>query len=519
MRFVFAAFFPLWILGSAFAAFAAGLPPTSSWHFPPQSDDVIVWNSSFELSVVLTGFDANQDGFDDVVLGFPQIDYANNTFDENSGTIFQFLGTKYFSDNDFSYITRSDSLSFASRLIHGGDINGDKYEDIIVHDPAWNITADGAKGRMFIYFGSEFGLSETSATIVENKSAERFEYCLVGDGNGDMNNDGYDDYFCSRRISNETSGIEDDVVVVDGHYGSPNDEMHSSSDWEIAYADCHPQSLRITVIGDVNGDHFDDLLISCHYGADRSVYIYDGGPMGLGKTPSQIFDEYTTNLDSWKYATRIGDLNGDGFDDVISSNDYESALVAKEIYVFYGSLQGVRDAPDEVISIGDLGTFVSGIYFIRSPTARDFNADGIADIFYSANVSTMRLLCGSPDGFEGKPCWEASVYELSPPMMFGGWSMSSGYIDEDSMADVVISTAKYGIEKADLGYENYAFGFISASASSTTTSTTTTTTTIPMDDDATDDDATDDDSGIPLDDDARDAADGEDDDEEGCCGC
>src|SRR5438046_1890180 len=74
--------------------------------------------------------------------------------------------------------------------------------------------------------------------------------------------------------------------------------------------------------GDVNGDGFGDVIIGANsYTAgepkEGRSYVYDGSPTGLSPTPNWRADGHQRRALFGDAVGTAGDVNGDGFDDVI----------------------------------------------------------------------------------------------------------------------------------------------------------------------------------------------------------
>src|SRR5262249_44207126 len=81
--------------------------------------------------------------------------------------------------------------------------------------------------------------------------------------------------------------------------------------------------VAVAGVGDVDGDGYADVAVGAQHanGSKGAVYVYRGGPGGLGTTPvpSWILPAPSGNPgSSFGYAlNQAGDVNGDGYSDLI----------------------------------------------------------------------------------------------------------------------------------------------------------------------------------------------------------
>ncbi|MFH0991077.1 MAG: FG-GAP and VCBS repeat-containing protein [bacterium] len=143
-------------------------------------------------------------------------------------------------------------------------------------------------------------------------------------GLGDINNDGWDDFAVSAI------GIHKTFL----YFGGPK------------ILDAAPDIVlkgggRMS-IGDLNGDGRKDLVIrqSVTTGNIDTLLVYFGkqpslaSPLSLDTIPGFIFYS-ETGVDMYGYSFAIGDLNADGFDDLVVSASWYSSYRGK-IYVYLG---------------------------------------------------------------------------------------------------------------------------------------------------------------------------------------
>ena len=195
---------------------------------------------------------------------------------------------------------------------------------------------------------------------------------------GDVNADGYDDVVIGANFYPAESG-EGRAYVF---FGGP--VMHVVADLVIPSPSSTTRWFGISVAGagDFNGDGYSDFIVGARYAGPGKAFIYYGGP-SLDATPDLTLTGEQPTSGSWfgNSVAPIGDVNGDGFDDVIvGAPAYGSAPSAVgRAYVFYGG--NVPDAlPDRVftgINAGDRLGWAVG-------SAGDMNGDGHPDVFATA---------------------------------------------------------------------------------------------------------------------------------------
>ncbi|GAF69044.1 unnamed protein product, partial [marine sediment metagenome] len=180
-------------------------------------------------------------------------------------------------------------------------------------------------GRVYVYFG---GLSMDSDPDVifdgENEGDRLSFYNLSA---GDVNNDGYDDVLVGAGLWNSLTGR---VYVF---YGSAS--MDPFVDAALAdivldgenVGDMFGDSVSS---GDINNDGYDDVIIAAdeYNNATGRVYVYHGG-LSMDTMPDIILDG--ENEQNWfGIPTRlVGDVNGDGYNDVAIGGDHR-------VHIFFG---------------------------------------------------------------------------------------------------------------------------------------------------------------------------------------
>ena len=160
-------------------------------------------------------------------------------------------------------------------------------------------------------------------------------------GNGDLNGDGYSDIVISGRPLN---GDQWDMIL---HIYLGSTQPDSVADYIFEPIENYETITRygreVAFDGDINGDGIDDLVVSdSEAGAigQGCVYIYYGGNQ-LPTEPNITLDGSDYASDSWGLEFGIsidisGDLNGDGYNDLVVGSVGPSEIFYGQVDVFYG---------------------------------------------------------------------------------------------------------------------------------------------------------------------------------------
>ena len=193
--------------------------------------------------------------------------------------------------------------------------------------------------------------------------------------------------------------------------------LTATQGFRIFGADAYDQSgFSVSSAGDVNGDGFDDLIIGARFG-DASgnaksdageSYVIFGKSTGFADidlatlTATQGFRIFGTDADdrSGCSVSSAGDVNGDGFDDLIVGAPYGDAsgnakTYAGESYVIFGKSTGFADIDLATLTASQgfriFGADADDLSGISVSSAGDVNGDGFDDLIIGA-------LCGDAAG-------------------------------------------------------------------------------------------------------------------------
>lgn len=403
--------------------------------------------------------DINGDGYDDIIVSAPGADYGYS----NSGSIYVVFGSDSSANPDIDLSSLDGTTGFrfdgysseeiGKSVSSAGDINGDGYDDLLVGAP-WGDGNWGAnaRGTTYVIFGKTSGYSATmdysdldgTAGFALHGMFEDDQAGYSVSAAGDFNNDGFDDILIGSPYydgSADQSGVS--FIMFGKSSGFSADFELNSIDGTNGIG-FYGQNIydssgkSVSSVGDINGDGFEDIIIAAP-GAnnDGSAYIvfgHDSTAFSFGFGLASLDGSDGFRVDGFGYDSKFGnsvsgagDINGDGFDDLIigvpygnhksdfygPGNDYfGSNLNNGSAYVIFGTDGGFVPVLDLETLNGTNGFRLDGEnagqhigYSVSS--AGDINGDGYADIIvgmeygdYSAsNSGSSYVVFGHETGF------------------------------------------------------------------------------------------------------------------------
>jgi len=379
--------------------------------------------SDFSGESVSDAGDINGDGFDDLIVGALDAD-PNGT---NSGSSYVVFGQASGFSAAMNLSTLNGSNGFRLDGVAGdrsgrsistaGDVNGDGFDDLIVG--ARYADSNGVNsGSSYVVFGKASGFNAAMNLSTLNGSngfrldgvADDFSGDSVSNA-GDVNGDGFDDLIVGAQGAGSNGPYSGSSYVVFGKASGFSAAMNLSTlngsngfrlDGEVAY---DQSGVSVSTVGDVNDDGFDDVIVGAS-GTDSngtwsgSSYVVFGKASGFsaamdlstlnGSNGFRLDGESKFDL-SGESVSNAGDVNGDGFDDVIVSafRADPNGSYSGSSYVVFGQASGFSAAIDLSSLDGSDGFRLDGRTAYDGSgrsvsTAGDVNGDGFDDLIVGA---------------------------------------------------------------------------------------------------------------------------------------
>ncbi|MDP3980283.1 MAG: hypothetical protein Q8Q33_02590 [Chlamydiota bacterium] len=393
---------------------------------------ILTTNESNDLfgEFISGGQDVNHDGIDDFAIGAPGLGT-----DSNPGKVYLIFGRRVFP-------SRTSLSRLTNKIIFVGERPGDKagpvalgdldrngYAEVIIGAPK-HSASDDAEGKIYIFRGKSLRFSADSTINLRSANT----YCnapapLITDSIdfveiyrhegfgssiayvGDVDRDGYKEFV----VGSPNTVLERNYAypgTIDLHLYEGAIFVFSGMDLPRISGASYPYRLiikgpitvehhfvtyggphigvEVAAAGDVNGDGYRDFWTSGGNFTDTRLFF---GSADIFSRPTRAVGElgislWTFNPNSKYHLSTEGDVNGDGYSDLIIGNPlYQRYYATSSIpqgaaYLYFGLTLGTVDRPDfDILFESKTDNSYTGysVDFIG-----DIDHDGFDDIAISA---------------------------------------------------------------------------------------------------------------------------------------
>ena len=491
-----------------------GQAPPAPPLFPPVINlaDVAIGSGGFSVlgigyydasgySVASAG-DLNNDGVGDLLIGAPfhpngpSYGHAYVVFgDENIASTSPIQASGLSGVNGFQIRGVDNYNRLGYDVAFAGDVNNDAIDDIILGAPQAGVVGEYNRGESYVVFGAT-GIGSGGLFDVATINGSN-GFALVGidtddksgwtvSGNADVNNDNIPDLIIGAPDADPGgASAKGETYVVFGGPGVGSsgavqlDALTGANGFTINGVDVNDQSgWAVSSAGDVNGDNIDDLIIGARQG-DSGInneagesYVVFGSGLAFGAslelstldgTNGFVLHGIGVEDYSGRAVAGAGDINDDGFDDVVIGAEFadpNAIKAAGEAYVVFGGTNVAPGGSFDLAALdGSNGFVLQGLGMNRFvgnsvSAAGDINADGIDDMIIGSrggvgevsSVGVAYVIFGDPN------VGDTGIFHLGwltghngfvivgiDTNDFAGWSVgSAGDVNGDCTDDVVI---------------------------------------------------------------------------------
>ncbi len=434
-------------------------------------------NDHAGISVASAG-DVNGDGLDDLFIGAEGADQRSSTSREGASYLV-FGGAANLAALDLAdgtadgMIELSDLTAATGYVFKGidqgdrsgnavasvGDVNGDGFDDLII---GADQAGDNGEGESYLVFGGAAnfqaldladGTADGMISLADLNGTGGYIFKGIDDGDksgnsvasaGDVNGDGFDDLIIAAQFADQSGAVDDNegesylvfggaanLAALDLGDGTADGmielaELDGTTGYVFKGIDVTDRSGNaVASAGDVNGDGFDDLIIGAK-DADQSAGDNDEGESYL------VFGG-AANL----AALDLADGRADGMIELAS-------LTAASGYLFKGS--NVEDnAGDSVAAAGDVnGDGIDDLIIGAAEAGSGTNDEGEAYVVFggAANLAALDAADGTTDGMitmaNVGPGTGLVIRGIDPEDELAGSVSAAGDVNGDGFDDLII---------------------------------------------------------------------------------
>ncbi|MDZ7260543.1 MAG: FG-GAP-like repeat-containing protein, partial [candidate division KSB1 bacterium] len=388
----------------------SSFPDTLDW---PEGMSVIIAPDSVDLGWAVACGDVNTDGIDDILIGAP---WSSPLGRREAGAVYIIYGKTTglpevwnlnISPADELIVGREegDALGVSLAL---GDVNNDGLQDLTLGA----FTArrpDSTRylaGSVFLLLNTKNppvieDLASASRPVVQMVGEWPNDYCGWAVACGDVNGDPLADVLIGAHKANPHLPDEGKAYLISGRptFAGVVTINMDTADVQFQGGQFQEHLAYSLAIGDFNGDKLGDVVLGSRQGSPEEVIRAGRMRVVFGNSalPESIdFKSSSPDLDVYGEvsgsmlgtALAVGDVNGDGFDDLLAGapfSEFNLPTPPGRAYLFLGdpNFSGVWDLKIRPAALSIVGADSSD-HLGASLACGDLNGDGYDDIIVAA---------------------------------------------------------------------------------------------------------------------------------------
>jgi hypothetical protein len=359
--------------------------------------------------------------------------------------------------------------------VASADVNGDGYSDMIVGAYAYDA-GQTDEGAVFVFLGSSSGITSqhpaAAATQLEaDQTNANFGYSVADAG--DVDGDGYSDVIIGARYY-QTGYVDEGAAFV--FLGSASGVASGNPTSAATQLEANQANAELGVsvagAGDVNGDGYADVIVGAQYydagqSFEGAAFVFLGSANGIASgspaTAAAQLESDQANAEFGVSVAGAGDVDGDGYDDVIVGADGYDGGHSNEgaAFLFLGSATGIASGSPLTAATQIEADQANARLGHRVAGAGDVNGDGHADVIVGArNYEAGQAIEGAAFVFLGSPSGVASgspataATQLEADQVFAQFGVSvagAGDVNGDGYSDVIVGARFYDAGQSDEG--------------------------------------------------------------------
>jgi hypothetical protein len=383
---------------------------------------------------ISTAGDVNGDGYADLIVGYPYYTGALN----QQGRALVFFGSSSGLNTTAGWVIQANQANsgFGISVATAGDIGGDGFADVIVGADEYD-NGEGDEGAAWVWEGSRGGLPLTPSWFFDSNQVAALAGLCVATA-GDVNSDGHSEVLVSAPFYDNGQTDEGAVFLFTGTGSLPT----ASADWVGGSNQAGARyGTDLSAAGDVNGDGYGDMIVGVagFNGGTGRAALYEGAATGFGSVGTWVADGDQAGGAFGACAVSAGDVNGDGYDDLLVGAPLDGASGEGRALLYLGTPTVPSSSPAWTAN----GS-IAGDSLGYAAASGDVNGDGYSDVIVLSKhggPGRAALYLGSPAGLTLSPAW---TFVGTQPTE-GGGGITVGDYNGDGYSDVAIGFPGYQI--------------------------------------------------------------------------